>query len=137
MANDETQRLLDEIGRLLAEETGQSLASILLYAQLDVNVVGTDIFMDGSDRVEYSWSGDRLTYPLLDLWEEEEPAKRWTEMEYVLCNGKFAVTFVYPGQFDPEENFFERRKRVVARHFGDKPIVYPPMPDYDVQQFNL
>ena len=141
MASTETERLLNEIGQVLADETGHPLAGVLLYAQLGENMVGTDIFIERGNHVEYSRTGDGLTYPLLDLWEEEEPGKRWAEMEYLLRNGKFTVTFTYPDEVDPDEDhdaFFARRKRIVKRHFGDKPIVYPPMPDEDgVQQFDL
>ena len=141
MASTETERLLNEIGQLLADATGHPLAGVLLYAQLATNMVGTDIFIERGNHVEYSWTRDGLTYPLLDLWEEEEPGKRWAEMEYLLRNGKFTVTFTYPDEVDPDEDFdvhFARRDRIVKRHFGDKPIVYPPMPNDDgVQQFDM
>ena len=62
-------------------------------------------------------------------------------MEYLLRYGKFTVTFTYPDEIDPDEDFavhFARRDRIVKRHFGDKPIVYPPMPnDHGVQQFDM
>ena len=141
MASTETERLLNEIGQLLADETEHPLAGILLYAQVATNVVGTDIFIESGNHVEYSCTGDSLTYPLLDLWEEEEPSKRWAEMEYLLRNGKFTVTFTYPDGIDRDEDFdafAARRESIVKRHFGDKPIVYPPMPDDDeVQQFEM
>lgn len=140
MANDETELLLNEIGQLLAKETGFPRSSVLLYAQLEPDAVGLDIFVEHSSYVEYSHSGNSLTDPLLDLWEVEEPEKRWAEMEYLLRNGKFTATFTYPGEVDPEEEsdaFFARRRSIVARHFGDKPIVYPPWPDDGGQRFEV
>ena len=72
---------------------------------------------------------DRLGGALLDLWEAEDPAKRWAEIEYVIRGGKFTAAFTYTDEIDAEEEPFDRRDRVVARHFGNKPIVYPPKPD--------
>ena len=140
MASIEAERLLNEIGRLLADATGHPLAVVLLYAQVEDNMVGPAIFIERGSYVEYSWTGNNLTYPLLDLWEEEEPGKRWAEIEYLLRNGKFTVTFTYPDEVDPDEDinaFTARRESIVKRHLGDKPIVYPPMPDDGVQQFDL
>ncbi len=141
MASTETERLLNEIGQLLADATGHPLAGVLLYARVATNWVSPAKFIERGNHVEYSWARDSLTYPLLDLWEEEEPGKRWAEMEYLLRNGKFTVTFTYPDQVDPDEDldaFSARRESIVKRHFGDKPIVYPPMPDDDgSQQFDL
>jgi hypothetical protein len=36
------------------------------------------------------------------------------------------VTYFYPDEIDPEEDLIERRERALHRHFGEKPIVYPP-----------
>lgn len=139
MASDETERLLNEIGQLLAEDTEYPLDGTLLYAELDTNMVAPSIFKSRGNHVLYRWPDlDRLAYALLDLWEEWEPGKRWAEIEYVIRGGKFEASFTYPEEIDPEEDRFERRDRIVKRHFGDKPIVYPPWPppdDDDSQTF--
>ena len=137
MASEATERLLNEIGQRLAQEAGHPLASILLYAEFDTNMVGYGMFIDCGNHIAFLSPEDSFADPLLDLWKEENPAKRWAEMEYVLRNGKFAVTFVYPGQFDPEEDLFERGQRAIERHFGSKPVIYPPLLDDDVQRFDL
>jgi hypothetical protein len=31
----------------------------------------------------------------------------------------------------------DRRRRIVARHFGDKPLVYPPEPEHVGEEFEL
>lgn len=137
MASDETNRLLNEIGRLLAKDTGHTLASILLYAKLATNMVTLAILIERGNHVQYWDYGDDFTYPLLDLWEEEEPAKRWAEMEYLFQNGKFTARFTYPEEIDSEEDPFKRRARIVKRYFGAKPIVYPPLDTGKTQQFRL
>ncbi len=72
------------------------------------------------------------------LWDEAEPDKHWAEMEYLIHDGRFTVIYTYPEEIDPEEDPFDRRDRIVARYFGDKPILYPPLPaGDDVQQFEL
>ena len=130
MPNDRTEYFLNEIGQLLAEDTDFPLDGTLLYAELDWNYVAPSIFKDLGDHVVYRDPDlDRLGGALLDLWKAQDSEKRWTEIEYVVRGGKFHASFSYAGEIDPEEGMLDRRDRIVAKHFGDKPIVYPPMPD--------
>jgi hypothetical protein len=130
--NNSTERLLNEIGQLLAENAEYPLADTLLYSELDKNFVSIAIFVNRDKDVLYRDDApDRLTYALLELWEAEDPGKRWAEIEYVVRNGEFEAEFTYADEIDPEEDSFDRRDRIVERHFGDKPIVYPPPPSED------
>jgi hypothetical protein len=127
MPNDRTEYLLDEIGRLLAEDVAYPLDGTLLYAVLDTNYVAPSIFKDRGDHILYrSPDLDRLGEALLDLWEAEEADERWTEIEYVVRAGRFEATYNYLDEIDPDEEPLDRRRRIVAQHFGNKPIVYPP-----------
>jgi hypothetical protein len=139
MADNETDRLLNEIGQLLAEDREYPLDGTLLYAELDRNVVSPSIFKELGNEILYRHPDlDRLGDALLDLWEAQSAEDRWVEIECLVRDGTFDVTYVYPDEIDPEEDFTERRDRVVRRHFGDKRIVYPPWspeddaPDYDL-----
>lgn len=132
MANDETDRLLGEIGQLLAEDTAYPLDGTLLYARLASNMVAPSIFKNRGNTIVYRRPDlDRLGDALLDLWDAEEPEKRWAEIEYLVQGNRFEVIYTYADEIDPEEDNFERRDRIVRRHFGDKPIVYPPFPPED------
>ena len=132
MANDETDRLLGEIGQILSEDTAYPLDGTLLYARVDSNFVAPSIFKNRGNYIVYRRPDlDRLGGVLLDLWEAEEPKNRWEEIEYLVQDDKFEVTYTYADEIDPDEDTFERRDRVVKRHFGDKPIVYPPLPPDD------
>lgn len=139
MASNEAEQLLQEIGQLLAEDKYYPLDGTLLYARLDHNMVDWSIFKERGNHVLYRWPKPaRLAYALLELWEVEKPKDRWAEIEYVIRNGRFDATYTYPDDIDAEEDPFEQRDRVVARHFGKKPIVYPPMPlDDDVPAYEL
>lgn len=132
MANDETERLLVEIGHLLAEDREYPLDGTLLYARLDRNMVAPSVFKHLGNQILFRWPDlDRLGDALLDLWEAQSTNDRWVEIEYVIRNNNFDVTYVYPDDIDPEEDPMERRDRVVRHYFGEKPIVYPPWPPED------
>ncbi len=139
MANDDAEELLNEIGRLLAEDREYPFEPTLLYAQLDRNMVGESIFKELGNQVLYRRPViERLPDALLDLWEMQEGDDWWMEMEYLVRDGRFEVAYIYRDAIDPEEDVIERRARSVRRHFGEKPIVYPPwppeddIPEYDV-----
>lgn len=139
MANDEAEELLNEIGRLLAEDREYPFEPTLLYAQLDRNMIGESIFKELGNQILYRRPViDRLPYALLDLWETQEGDDRWMEMEYLVRDGRFEVAYIYPDAIDPEEDVVERRARAVRRHFGQKPIVYPPWPpEDDVPEYDV
>jgi hypothetical protein len=130
VSNDKMERLLNEIGQLLAEDTDYPLDNTLLYAELDWSYVAPSIFKDRGDHILYRDPDlDRLGSALLDLWNAQEAGKRWTEIEYIVRGGKFRASFGYPEDVAPGEEPLDRRERIATKHFGDKPIVYPPMPD--------
>lgn len=132
MANDEAEKLLNEIGQLLMEDRKYPVEPTLLYAQLDRNMVGESIFKELGNQILYRRPViEGLPYALLDLWEAQEGEDRWAEMEYLLRDGKFEIVYIYPDEIDAEDDLVERRARAVRRHFGEKPIVYPPWPPED------
>lgn len=137
MPSDDIERMLNEIGQLLAQDRAYPLDGTLLYAELADNLVRPSIFKDRGQNVLYRDPDlDRLGSVLLDLWYAEDPHKRWTEIEYVVRGREFDVSFTYADEIDPEEEPLDRRDRIVAKHFGTKPIVYPPPPD-DAMDFKL
>lgn len=132
MANDEAEKLLNEIGQLLMEDREYPVEPTLIYAQLDRNMVGESIFKELGNQILYRRPViEGLPYALLDLWEAQEGDDRWTEIEYLLRDGKFEVAYIFPDEIAAEEDLGERRARAVRRHFGEKPIVYPPWPPED------
>lgn len=137
MTSDRIESLLNEIGQLLAEDSEYPLDGTLLYAELDHNYVRPSIFKDRGHDVLYREPDlDRLGGALLDLWNATDPTNRWTEIEYLVRDGKFHVSFTYAEEIDPDEEPLDRRARIVAQNFGSKPIVYPPMPE-NFAQFRL
>lgn len=130
MPNDKTAQLLNEIGLLLAEDTDYPLDGTLLYAEVDWGYVAPSIFKDLGDRILYREPDlDRLGDALLDLWRAQDPGKAWSEIEYVVRGDKFQASFSYADEIDDDETMLDRRRRIVTKHFGNKRIIYPPMPD--------
>ena len=123
MSNDRTERLLNEIGQLLAVDAGPA-GETLLYAEVDKNFVSIAVFDDLGEHLRYrDDTPDRLTYALLELWEAEARDQRWAEIEYVVHDGRFDVSFNYGDEIDRSEEPLDRRRRIVAAYFGEKPIV--------------
>ena len=127
MQTDESDALLNEIGQLLAQDRDYPGVDTLLYAEVGHDYIGESIFKILGNQFLYRRPlNRRLPYALLELWEAQEGDDRWSELEYVLRDGRFDVNYFYPDEIDPEEDLADRRARSVRRHFGDKPIVYPP-----------
>ncbi|OYY90465.1 MAG: hypothetical protein B7Y45_07565 [Sphingomonas sp. 28-66-16] len=126
MVSDESGKILNEIGQLLAEDRAYPLDNTLLFARLDYGMVAPSIFKDLGNHILYrSPDLGALGDALLELWDEQPEGRRWAEMAYLVKDGKFDAVFVYPDEIDPDEDPMDRRTRIVRRYFGDKPIVYP------------
>ena len=129
MIDDNTGPLLTEIGRLLATGNENPAAPCLLVAEVGDNYVAPSIFENlGASLNWRSYTGQDLTYALLDLWEAAPQGRRWLWIEYLLKDGSFNATFVYPEEISPDEEPFSRDRATAERHFPGIPIVYPPMP---------
>ena len=75
---------------------------------------------------------------LMDLWAAYPETKRWAEMLYTIRGKSFEANFLYASDFDPKEWPMERRSRLVKEHFGDKPVIYPPLqPDGTDEVYTL
>lgn len=130
------EELLNLIGELLAEDIEYPLDKTLLHAEVGRAFVSPSIFKDRGDHILYRDPDlDRLGDALLDLWDAQQGPDRWAELEYMVSNGRFDATFVYPEEIDPAEEPLDRRRRIVIRYLGDKPIIYPP--DEDDDSFKL
>lgn len=139
MAETESEKLLAEIGGLLMEDDEYPSEPTLLYAQLDHNMTGQSIFKELGNQLLFRWPvNERLTYALLELWEAQDGQGRWSELEYVLRDGNFEVAYFYPDEINFQEDVIERRERALRRHFGEKPIVYPPLDlEDEAQNYDL
>jgi hypothetical protein len=132
MSNTETERLLNRVSQLLAEDKEYPLEGTLLHAEVRRNSVSPSIFKDRGNQIVYrSPDLNRLGDALLDLWEAQEGEDRWEELQYLVKDGRFEVTFVYPEDLDPDEMSLDRRDKVLKQYFGDKPVVYPDWDDED------
>ena len=128
MANNKTTDLLTEIGQILAEDDQYPINGTLLYAEVEAGSVGQVIFKDRPNHIMYrKFNPDRLMDALLELWELVEPGKRWAEIEYVIENGQFRATYIYPDMIFPGTYSIARQDGIARKYFGEKPILYPPL----------
>lgn len=138
MPRSATEELLNEIGQLLAEDREYPLAGTLLFARVDLNMVNPSIFKDRGNEIVYCHPDlHGLGDALLDLWDEQTGKDRWREIHYLVRDGRFEVTYVYPEDLDDEEDWDNRRDKVVSSYFGEKPVRYPPLPDFDFPTYEL
>ena len=123
--------ILSQIGKALADLVGGEPGGTLLYAEGGEGWMASGVFKEQDASVRYFTPSRAVADLLLDLWNAEEPGKRWAVMEYVMEGSKFDAEFLFPDQIDAKESEYERRPRALKRRFGDKPVIYPPMPSVD------
>lgn len=127
MAKDEMERLLNEIGNVLAQDADYPLEGTFLYTEAAAASADISIFKDLGDHLLFRWPMSGLSDVLLELWAAEAPDKRWAAMQYRIEGGRFDASFTYPEAFDPAEWTGDRRERVLQQRYGNKRVVYPPI----------
>ena len=125
---------LDHFGAIMSAIRGEGAAivggdpaGLYIYGGVEGGVVFAAVFKDEGDAVRYFRFTHELADLLRDAWEaeSEDEAKRWTVIEYEVYDARFK----YPGQLDPNEDTTDRRRAALTKRYGDKPVIYPPVPD--------
>lgn len=132
MSVADVERLVNELGSLLAEDKSYPLDGTFLYAEVDDTHVRPSIYKALPTQALYRRPDlDRLGNCLLDLWYAFPEGRKFAAISYIVRGETFDLQFVYPDELDPKEWPEDRRERILKAHFGDKPIVYPPWEDDD------
>ncbi|BCA60610.1 hypothetical protein [Sphingomonas sp. HMP6] len=127
---DKLGPIFDEIGHELGRIVGGDPDKTYLYAELQEGVVGAGVFKDEGNSVRYFDPSRPLIDLLIEAWEVEEPGKRWEVIEYAVVGKEFDAVFKFPEELNPDEYEDERRDVALHARYGDKPVIYPPMPEH-------
>lgn len=135
MAQDKlgkVEPILDALRAEGAAIAGGDPNGLYIYAELDDGVVYAGVFKDDAKAVRYFDPTHELADLLRDAWEAGNPdkSKRWVTMEYGVRGTKFDVQFRYGEEFDADEDVSDRREAALRKRYGDKPVIYPPMPKH-------
>ena len=125
--------ILGEIGLELADIVGGDPNGVFLYVEIGEGWVRPSIFKDGGDAIRYYEGSYLLSDLLFDAWYAESSSEdrimRWSVMEYDVKDGKFDANYKYPEEVDVEDMDEDRRETALRARYGDKPVVYPPLPE--------
>ncbi|MEO7384145.1 MAG: hypothetical protein ABIU18_04340 [Novosphingobium sp.] len=129
--------LYNAVGNAMLLVAGGNPADLYLYSAAGQGWAETALFRIGSGTLEWIDSMDDpfehdkyLFDSIMALWEAEEPAKRWTVMEFEVRGTTFNTQLWYEGELPPNELGFERRDELIRRRFGNLEVIYPPEPAY-------
>jgi hypothetical protein len=123
--------LLNKIGVELVHIAGGDPDGIFLYVEIGDRWISANIFKDEGHQVRNLDDSETLSDLLWDAWHAEPERggiMRWSIMEYDTRDGTFDVSFRYPDEVDVESFDVDRRELALRARYGDKPVVYPPMP---------
>lgn len=124
MVNAKLGPMLTDLGQHVADLLGFVPQEAMLYVEAGEGWKEAGIFSDIGEKIVYRDPDDELIDAINALWELEEADKRWSVMIYKIENSRFDADFLFPDQIDDEESSFERRERVLAERYGDKPVDY-------------
>lgn len=123
--------LFNDVGVELVDIVGGDTNGIFLYVEIGEGWISPNIFKDEGHQIRYLDNNEALADLLWEAWHaesEEGGIKRWSIMEYEIKDGNFDVSFKYPDEVNVETISMERRQSALRARFGDKPVIYPPMP---------
>ena len=134
MPEDKYEKLgpmLSDIGSEVARIVGGNPDGAYLYAEAGEGWYGSSIFQAEGEAVRYFDPSSELSDLIYDFWLAEDPDKRWSVMQFEITGTKFDAHFKFPDEV-PVESFADDDRREIAlkKHYGDKPVIYPPMPEF-------
>lgn len=135
MANDELAELgpmMNDIGVEGTEIMGGDPDGLYIYAEVSGGSVFAALFKDEGGAVRYFDPTDRLADLIRDAWELGDPdeTKRWIVIEYEVLGTKFEASYTYSEEIDPKDYATDRRRAALKKRYGDKPVIYPPIPEH-------
>jgi len=126
---DKIGPLLAAIGQEAAIIVGGNPDGLFIYAEIGDQWISVDVFRDQGEKVRLFDHGHEFTDLFWDLWEADDPEKRWAVMEYRVDGTKFSVEFQFPSEVDVESMDLDQREIALRKRYGDKPVIYPPIPE--------
>lgn len=134
--SDAKRKKIGDLYKAIGEEIAVIVGDpdkTFLYVEAGEGWIGPSLFKDEGKQVQYYDANRKLNDLLLDVWEVEDPDKRWISMEYSVTGTKFQVTFKFADDFPPggldEIGSDDLRERILNARYGDKPRIYPPPED--------
>lgn len=123
--------MLNEIGVEGAAIVGGDPEGLYIYAEPGGGAVYAAVFKDEGAVIRYFDPTHELADLIRDAWETEnaDESMRWAVMEYEVSGTKFDVQFTYAEELDPDDYSTDRRQAALKKRYGDKPVIYPPMPE--------
>ncbi len=121
---------MNEIGQELTNIVDGRPEGVFLYVEIGQGWVSSSVFKDEGEAVHYLDVDDSdLSDLLFEAWHAEPEGKRWSVMEYAIKDGQFSVSLKYPEEIDVDTMDPKHREDALRARYGDKPVVYPPMPE--------
>ena len=128
---DKLGPLYAEIGGEVAQIVGGDPDGAYLYAEAGQGWYGASVYKDEGTAVRYFDPSSELSDLIYEAWLTEEPDKRWSVMELEIRGTKFDAQFKYPDDVDVESFAADDRREIALRNrYGDKPVIYPPLPPH-------
>jgi hypothetical protein len=120
--------LIRDLAEQLAMIGEREGGPVLLYAEAGAGWVGGSIFVSQENSIV--WISEQEDDPLgavLRFWEAMPSGQKWRGMSLVVNGKQFSAEFDYGEGWNEDEDEGDRREPIVRRHFGGKPIEYPPL----------
>lgn len=129
---DKIGPLLAEIGREGARIVGGKTDGLYIYIEVEDSSVYGAVFTDEGAAVRYYDPSSELCDIVREAWEttDRKKARRWIVMEYEVKGTKFDAQFRYKEELNPDDYSSDRRQVALEKRYGDKPIIYPPIPEH-------
>jgi hypothetical protein len=129
---DILSHLFNQIGVELVDIVGGDPDGIFLYVEIGEGWISPNVFKDEGNQIRYLDDNETLSDLLWEAWyaeSDEGGVKRWSIMEYEIKQGKVDISFRFPDEVNVETISMDRRQTALRARFGDKPVVYPPIPE--------
>jgi hypothetical protein len=120
--------LLENIGHATLDLVSGESQLILLYAEVDEQMMALDVFYrDTAGVVHYKQGSTALADLVRELWREARQGGKqdeWCVLCYAINGLQMNIDLTYPNSINPLEGVPERRPRALNKYFGTITVDY-------------
>jgi hypothetical protein len=127
---EDTGSRLSAIASLAKDDAAPDNDLLLLYVEAEAGMNAPALYADMGDFLLWKDMSADLSSMVMDLWYSAPEDKRWVAFSTIIRATTFETDFYFPDSALAGEELEDRNRTVLQKHFGDKPVRYPP-PDWE------
>ncbi|HVF92685.1 MAG TPA: hypothetical protein VM900_00070 [Sphingomonas sp.] len=124
---EKAARLVGRIARLALNYSTNDRDRLLLYVEAEEGMHSLALYAEKERHIQVISTGADISKLIDKLWRDAPSDKKWMAFALIVEDGNFTINYYYPDGPPAGRHLADRHLKMVAAHFGRKPIHRAPV----------